>query len=408
MSRGRWSRSGDAAAGFEVTDDFERFSQRSDVFARSFWDDRIRNEQTERFYATHRRPLADWRNAQGFRQRDYALRNAMWHVADLFAEMREADDRRDGFLDPLSMLRDGADDLVDCGTPAEAAAQLKKVASTVGADLVGITGYDERWQYTERFASAQGVKSNALPDGLDPGSGEVDAEDVHVIVIGQSMDPDLIQAAPSALAGAATGLGYSQDAVVLLTVAQYLRNLGYRAVPSMNDTSLAIPYAIAAGLGEYGRHGLLITPEFGPRLRIGRIYTDLPLEHDAPIRFGVEEMCNECDRCSVACPAKAIPLGMPTTRRHNESNIAGVRKWTIDGEACFGYWAKINSDCAVCVRVCPFTRDYSIRRNRWWRSLAGTRFRRLALNLHDRSGQATRLKSRDWWDSRASAGDRPT
>lgn len=52
----------------------------------------------------------------------------------------------------------------------------------------------------------------------------------------------------------------------------------------MNDTALAIPYAIKAGLGEYGRHGLLITPEYGPRVRIGKIFTDMPLAHDVPVR----------------------------------------------------------------------------------------------------------------------------
>ena len=79
------------------------------------------------------------------------------------------------------------------------------------------------------------------------------------------------------------------DSVVLLTIAQYIRNLGYQAIPSMNDTALAIPYALEAGLGEYGRHGLLITPEFGPRLRLGKIFTNLPLERDRPTSFGVEK-----------------------------------------------------------------------------------------------------------------------
>jgi len=64
-------------------------------------------------------------------------------------------------------------------------------------------------------------------------------------------------------------------------------NLGYRAVATMNDTALAIPYALKAGLGEYGRHGLLITKEFGPRVRIGKIFTDLPLAYDRPTSFGV-------------------------------------------------------------------------------------------------------------------------
>ena len=75
------------------------------------------------------------------------------------------------------------------------------------------------------------------------------------------MDYELVRTVPSALSGSATGLGYSHDALVVLSLAQYIRNLGYEAIGSMNDTSIAIPYAIKAGLGEYGRHGLLITPK---------------------------------------------------------------------------------------------------------------------------------------------------
>ena len=63
-------------------------------------------------------------------------------------------------------------------------------------------------------------------------------------------------------------MGYSRDAVVLLAIAQYLRNLGW-AVPSMNDTALAVPYAIQAGRREYGRHGLF-TPEFGTSVQFGK------------------------------------------------------------------------------------------------------------------------------------------
>jgi epoxyqueuosine reductase len=73
-------------------------------------------------------------------------------------------------------------------------------------------------------------------------------------------------------------------------------NLGYRAVATMNDTALAIPYALKAGLGEYGRHGLLITKEFGPRVRIGKIFTDLPLAYDRPTSFGVTDFCETCRR----------------------------------------------------------------------------------------------------------------
>ena len=385
----------DRSAGFEHDPEtFRRFSQVDDVFNRAFWDPEVRSANTERFYAGYREPLREWRRARGFRRSDYALRNAAWHVADIFAELREGDDRRDGFLDPLSTLRAASEDREELGGLDDAAAEMKKVATTLGADLVGITDLDERWLYAERYSRlSEGAKPNDLGEGL-----------LHTIVIGQAMDPGLIATAPSALAGAATGLGYSQDALVLLAVAQYLRNLGYRAVPSMNDTGLAIPAAIQAGLGEYGRHGLVITPEYGSNVRFGKIYTDLPLRNDRPIRFGVREMCELCRACSDACPSDAIPAGEPSTERHNRSNIAGVAKWSVDGERCFGYWAKIHSDCSVCIRACPYTRDLGLRRNRWWVRLAGTRFRRLALWLHDRSDVGTRVSPAEWWGG----GDGPT
>ncbi len=385
------SHSGAMEAGdYTVTERFERFSQVNDVFSRSAWDDSIRDESTDRFFATYRRPLAQWRRANGFTQRDYAVRNAAWHVADIFAEMYEDDDRRDGFLSDLSMLRDPASEKADVGSADAAAADVKAVAHTFGADLVGVTPADERWHYTERFAAgAGGGVPNVDLDGLD-----------SVVVIGQAMDRDLIRTAPSALSGAATGLGYSQDALVLLATAQYIRNLGYRAIPSMNDSALAIPYALAAGLGEYGRHGMVITPELGPRLRLGKIFTDMPLAADAPKRFGVTEFCQQCDRCVSACPAKAIPAGEPTEVALNLSSLRGVRKWSVDGEACFSYWSKINSDCAICVRVCPFNRDYRQRVNRLWLKLASGRGRKLALRWHDRSQGGARLKPVAWWQHR--------
>lgn len=377
----------DADAGFDIGDDFERFSQVDDVFSRSRADTEMRTEAADRFYSTYRRPLANWRAGKGYRQLDYAFRNATWHVADVFAEMYEADDRRDGFLDPLSMLRGGSEERLDVGSAVEAARLLKHAAESAGADLTGVAAYDERWTYTERFSATDGgAKPNPLPPEVD-----------RVVVIGQAMDERLIDTAPSALSGAATGMGYSQDAVVLLTIAQFIRNLGYTAIPSMNDTALAIPYAIKAGLGEYGKHGLVITPEFGTSVRFGKVFTDMPLALDAPIRFGVAEMCAICDACSKACPSRAIPDDEPTTERHNKSNIKGIRKWSIDGEKCFRYWSRINSDCSVCVRVCPYTRDYTRWQNRLWLRLADSPLRRLALRIDRRLGGGKRVSAETWW-----------
>lgn len=377
----------DKAAGFEILDNFERFKQKNDVFRRSGWDERIRSKKSELFYATYREPLKTWRKADGFTQKDYALRNASWHVSDIFTELKEDQDRREGFSDEFTLQRDVAKQKIALGTPEETATEIKHVAKSFGADLVGITHFDERWMYVRKFSDiSKTEKPQEIPAGLN-----------HVIVVAQAMDYDLIRTVPSALSGAATGLGYSHDALVVLSIAQYIRNLGYQAIASMNDTALAIPLAIKAGLGEYGRNGLLITKEFGPRIRLGKIFTDLPMAHDQPIRFGVKEFCDTCRRCAKACPVKAISHEEPSDKVHNQSNIKGIRKWTVDGEKCFSYWAAQNSDCSICIRVCPYNKDYS----KWWyrvgQRLAGTPLRGLMLDLDVKMGYGERMKPKLWW-----------
>jgi reductive dehalogenase len=379
--------------GFDVLDSFQRFSQKNDIYSRAFWDPEVRSEKTDRFFETYRTPLASWKNAEGFRQRDYALRNASWHLPDIFAELKQDQNRREGFLDPFTVQRPGPKERAEIPDPEAMAREIKHIAGVFGADLVGITDYDERWVYTHAY-SRQGEteKPQELPTDLP-----------NVIVIAQEMDRALIDTVPSALSGTATGIGYSYDTLVLLGIAQYVINLGYRAVATMNDTALAIPYALKAGLGEYGRHGLLITKEFGPRVRIGKIFTDLPLAHDAPARFGVKAFCEVCRRCSSACPVNAIPDGAPSDEVYGRSNLVGVRKWTVDAEPCFRFWSNQNSDCSICVRVCPFNRDFSSRMARAWRWLAGTGFRRLALWLADRFWPGRRTGPGAWWKSGASS-----
>lgn len=378
--------------GHEVTEDFGRFAQRDDIFCRAFWDERIRSPATERFFESYRQPLAGWRQVDGFTQRDYALRNASWHVTDLFAEAREGDDRREGYLDPFSALRPGPTERLPFETPAAAAAEIKRVARLFGADLVGVTEVDERWNYTHRYSRALGGdKPNDVADGCS-----------HVVVIAREMDPGLIDTVPSALSGAATGWGYSEDTATLLALSQYLVNLGYRAVPTLNDSALAIPYALAAGLGEYGRHGMVITPEYGPRVRFGKIFTDLPMDTDRPVSFGVKEFCEICRKCTEGCPVGAIPGGEPSTEVHNRSNIRGVRKWTVDAEACFGFWTRQNSDCSICIRVCPYHRRWPGWAQGAWVRLADSRLRRLALKLHEWLGGGSRRPASGWWRGSAS------
>jgi len=164
----------------------------------------------------------------------------------------------------------------------------------------------------------------------------------------------------------------------------------------MNDTALVIPYALKAGLGEYGRNQMVITPEFGPRLRFSKIFTDLPLDHDIPRQLGVRAFCDICTKCADACPVNALPYGPPETGGPNISSLKGVRKWTSDAEKCFGFWAKLATDCAICMRVCPFNRDFETWGAKLWLKLALSRFRKFALWLDRHGGKRT--KPNAWWD----------
>ncbi len=380
-------KSGDEAAGFEILDGFERFDQRNDVFSRAWWDETVHTPKVIDFYNGYNDPQI--RAADGFTQRDYALRIAAWSVANTYRERGlEENGMGEGFQSILAEYRPAYKERMTVESPAEMTTEIKGLAKLFGADLVGIAGYDERWVYTKAYSTRyQEERPNEDFRGMR-----------HVIVLGHRMNYELLKSYPSATASAAVGHGYSSEAGTGIQLSQYIRGLGYRASASMNDTALVIPYAIKAGLGEFGRHNMVITPEFGPRVRFSKIFTDLPLVDDAPIRFGVKEFCDICNRCSSACPPRAISPGPPTTEIPNRSNSVGVRKWQLDAEKCFKYWTNIASDCGVCIRVCPYNKDFSRPVMRIARRLAGTPLRRLMLKLDIWLGYGRREAPRTWWN----------
>ena len=383
----------DRAAGFEVTDDFQRFSQMNDIFTRAFWDKTVKSDDTDAFFASYRMEAAP-RRGDGFTQKDFALRNAAWLISDIVSERSAVEGLREGFQGPIRADTPVAPEKADLGPPEAEATEIKAVAKLFGADLVGITHRDDRWHYSDRpDVRTMEPVANDLPDTLS-----------HVIVMGHAMDADLVETYPSALAGAATGREYSHEAAIVMQVAAYIRNLGFDAVASMNDTALVIPYAVKAGLGEYGRNQMVLTPEFGPRVRFSKIFTDLPLAVDGPRDLGMKAYCEDCDVCAVACPVKALPFGAPDFGEEvaggSPSTLRGVKKWSSDAEACFGYWAKLKSDCAICMRVCPFTapRDDSFGR-RWFRLATGeygARGRAAARKWAARRAKP-RLRPSEWW-----------
>jgi epoxyqueuosine reductase len=108
-----------------------------------------------------------------------------------------------------------------------------------------------------------------------------------------------------------------------------------------------------AGLGWQGKNLLLITPQFGSRVRLVTVLTAAPLFVDAPVK----NRCGSCMLCRDACPAKAI-RGIKTTDHYKDRNEAlhfsrCVDKLTIEYAALPGIEASI---CGICIKVCPFGR----------------------------------------------------
>ena len=220
-------------------------------------------------------------------------------------------------------------------------ANVKMAAEKLGADLVGICRANRNWI----FSHSRSGQEIELPPKYS-----------WAVVMGIRMEPADIMDGDGPGAHMATMIGYMKMGVCVSAMSMFIRRLGYSAVAACNDTGLSIPLAVDAGLGEMGRHGLLITPEFGPCVRICKVFTDMPLKADKPVAFGVEGFCSNCRRCAEACQAGAISLDKkPSFRTACKCNNPGVQRWAVDVEKCFGFWYENGGSCSSCISACPFT-----------------------------------------------------
>ncbi len=215
------------------------------------------------------------------------------------------------------------------------------------------------------FGKALGLNLNIIeidpsaygkPHYNDKGDLQIPETMNRVIVMAFEMDYDTVMQYPSLNGGAAAMHGYSRMATTASALSMFIQELGYNAIPCGNNTGLSVPMAIDAGLGELGRQGILITPKYGPRVRLAKVITDLPLAVDRPISFGVKEFCDNCMKCAKECPSQAILHGGQVSKSGNISNNPGVKKWPIDPVKCQTGWTMSGSDCGVCIRTCPFNK----------------------------------------------------
>ena len=220
---------------------------------------------------------------------------------------------------------------------------IKKISHSFGASLVGVTKLKKDWVY-------QGYLR-----GVGKTDFEVPKHWKNVIVIAVPHEWDSLYANPT--------YGTSYDAYSKLRfiagkIEAFIKELGYAARSHVPPTSYEIampPVAIDAGLGEQGRHGVLITPELGANTRLAGITTNLPMQPDQPIDVGIKEFCSKCKICAEECPSGAISFD-----DEPKTIVRGYKRWKIDQDKCFTIWNSVATShargCRVCLAVCPYSR----------------------------------------------------
>jgi len=144
---------------------------------------------------------------------------------------------------------------------------------------------------------------------------------------------------------------------VAFRLAREIEKRGFSAMPIAASQSLGknnpycgvLPHktaAVLSGLGFVGKSGLFLSADYGSKVRLATVLTDMPLESERPV---IENGCGECTACMRACPAGAIFGEKPTT--DGERNF--------DPEKCSKYMKEHFQDigrgsvCGICIKVCP-------------------------------------------------------
>ena len=109
-------------------------------------------------------------------------------------------------------------------------------------------------------------------------------------------------------------------------------------------------FARSAGLGWIGKNLLLITPKYGPRVRLGTVLSDIPLKTGKPLE---NQNCGNCIMCIDSCPIGAL-------KPFDFKEFPKKREEAFDAKRCHDRLVKISrmdhigvQICGVCIKVCP-------------------------------------------------------
>ena len=172
----------------------------------------------------------------------------------------------------------------------------------------------------------------------------------NAMVLIMEMDKESISKAPSIDTFRTVFKTYDALGIATNKLSEFMVQKGYFAQAShpLGGLVLYPPLAHKAAMGWLGKHGLLITPEFGARQRISAVFTNinnLPFASDNEHKW-ISDFCNTCNKCIRSCPPNAI-LKKPIIH-------ASKRETHINRNLCLPYFVE-NKGCSICIKDCVFS-----------------------------------------------------
>ena len=291
------------------------------------------------------------------------------------------------------------------GTPEEAARIVRAAFRHNGAATVGFVELNENNRKLIYSHDPDG-KEMIFTDDEEPSETEearyIPNKAKWMIVYTVQMSEETLKRAPTVLASQTTALAYKRGRQIQASMQEFMRGLGYMGLGESSTNALAISpaFGVLAGLGEMSRLNRLITPEFGPMVRVFKLLTDLPLAVDKPIDAGIMEFCKSCKKCAEACGGEALSFEDPTWEVRGGWNNPGHKAFFEDATKC-RTWQKTDTgtNCGICFAVCPFAKKDKAWIHEWVKASTSVApvldgfFR----SMDDAFGYGVMKDNEEWW-----------
>jgi ferredoxin len=264
--------------------------------------------------------------------------------------------------------------------PSVLARHIKSLAYFAGADVVGICKLPSWAVYS-----------------CDSHGNPIELSHRNAVCIVSDQGWETMEAARGNdwISGSQSGRGYAMCGFIGGIVADYIRKLGYPArLHYIKSYQVVVPpLLLLSGIGELSRAGIILNPFLGLRFKASVVTTDMPLEADKPVDFGLQDFCNKCKKCADECPSRSIS-------KSDKTLANGYEHWEFNAETCTRY--RLGNPhglmCGRCIKVCPWNKPKG-----WKHALVRSLIRKAPafnnwiIGIDDLLGYGKPRPDKQWW-----------